>query len=368
MKLLAVAAAVLVYSFSNWQIRHYREETRPKLLKQATAELSAAGYAVHVDAFDGMDAELTGAVPEPEDRLLAQEIVDGIPGLRASTLHNELKVPGRVELRMDPGSGKLRFSGRLAAVSTARKLVESLQGLRNVDAVITKDLIFEDIVADPSYLESPAFLKLASGFFELPGNGILSATESGVQLKGIATAKLEEAWRSAETEIKPLLNPEVVAAARKMSGAIAADAAQFCVKAEVKCYPSELHVPLRRPDAPLTEVRLKELTGLLAHSELAFAPGTHELRPEETGKLEQAARAMKAVGPRVRFVLGGFYVLGDAAAPRETLARNRAQTVAGALVALGVAPEQMEVATFAMASGSAIPDAPEMQKVEIRVR
>jgi outer membrane protein OmpA-like peptidoglycan-associated protein len=368
MKFLAVAAAVLAYSFSNWQMSHYRVETRPKLLKQATAELNAAGYTVHVDAFDGMDAELTGAVPEPADRLKAQEIVDAIPGLRALDANNGLKVPGRVELSMEPGSGKLRFSGRLANVATARKLVEFLQGLRQVDAVVTDELSFEEIVVEPSYLESPAFRNLASAFFDLPGNGLLLATESGLHIKGIATAKLEEGWKVAEREIAGLVNPEVMAAARKMSGAIGGDEVDFRLLLEVASYPSEWHVPGRRPDAPLNEVRLGELTGVLSRSEVVFAPSSKDLRPEETGKLEQASRAMRRAGSRVRFVVGGYYQAGDAGGAREILAQNRAQSVAGALAQLGVAPEQMEVATFALGAKGGVLSAPLTQKVEIRVR
>ncbi len=367
MKFISLAAVVLVYSFSNWQMSHYRQELRPKLLAKATDELSKAGYPVTVQAVDGMDAELTGAVPEPDDRLKAQAIVDRIEGLRALDKNNYLKVPGRVELKMEPGSGRLQFSGRLGNVETARELVTFLQDLGSVDAVMTDHLVFDAIVVDPAYLESAAFRQVAAAFFELPGNGTLLATESGMQLKGVATAKLEGDWKKAEGEIAKAVRPDVMAAARKMTGAVAGGE-QFQVNAEVKLYPSELHVPMHRPEAPLTPERLSVLTEVLRGSEILFPAQSRELQPEQNGKLEQAARAMQAVGSRVRFVVGGFYVAGDGSASQETLARNRAEVVAGALAALGVAPEQMEVASFALPPGSGSPEAPSSQKVEIRVR
>ena len=164
-----------------------------------------------------------------------------------------------------------------------------------------------------------------------------------------------------------LVKPDVMAAARRMTGAVAAGD-QFRVKLDVELYPSELHVPLHRPDAPLTAERLVILTDVLHSSEILFAPRTAEIRPEEKGKLEQAARAMREVGPRVRFVVGGHFLGGDSAKAREDLARNRAAGVVRSLSGLGVAPEQMEVTTFALAAGSGLPDAPQSQKVEIRVR
>jgi outer membrane protein OmpA-like peptidoglycan-associated protein len=149
-----------------------------------------------------------------------------------------------------------------------------------------------------------------------------------------------------------------------MTGAVAGGD-QFQVNAEVKFYPSELHVPMHRPDAPLTPERLTALTDVLRASEILFPAQSREVQPEQTGKLEQAARAMRGVGARVHFVVGGFYVAGDGSASQESLARNRAEVVAGALASLGVAPEQMEVTTFALPPRS---EAPSSQKVEIRVR
>ncbi|MEQ1843334.1 MAG: hypothetical protein ABL994_23255, partial [Verrucomicrobiales bacterium] len=336
MKLLAVVAILFVYCFAAWQQSHYREILRPKLVEQATADLKAAGYPVSVQVLDGMDAELTGAVPEPSDRIKAQAIVDQIPGLRAPDSHNYLKVPGKVVLRLEPGSGELRFSGRLGNAGTTQKLVESLQNLKNVDAVSMDELGFEDIVIDPTYLDSPAFLKLAAAFFEIPGNGTLIATEAGLQLKGLATAKLAESWKAAEREMGSMVKPGVLAAASRMTDGGGGE--QFHVKADVVLHPSELHVPSRHPEAPLKEDRLAALTGVLHQSEIQFAPGSFEIRPEQNGKLEQAAKAMQAVGSRVKFVVGGHFQVGDASGALETVARNRAGAVAGNLSGLGVPP------------------------------
>jgi outer membrane protein OmpA-like peptidoglycan-associated protein len=367
MKFLALAAAVLLYSFSNWQVSHYREELRPKLLAKANEELGKAGYRVTVAAAGGMDVELSGAVPGLDDRIRAQAIVDGIEGLRAIDRNNALKVPARVDLRMEPGSGRLQFSGRLGSMETARKMVEQLQALESVDAVLTKDLVFDPLVVDPEYLTQAPFVQLLTDFFELPGNGILLATECGIRLQGVATVKLGESWARAEERIGRTVRPEVMQAAAQMTSQ--GDLPnRFRVRAEVKFYPSALHMPLYRQDAPLTAERLSALSDVLGGSEIAFPVGGAEVMPEQQGKLEQAARGMRAAGERVRFVVGGFYLAGDGGAARERLAGQRAETVADALVALGVVPGQMEVTAFALPAGSGEPEAPESHRVEIRVR
>lgn len=367
MKFLVLATLVLVYAFSNWQVNHYREETRPALLAKAAAELDRSGYTVRVAPVGGMDVELSGAVPEAKDRLEARAIVDRMEGLRALERNNGLKIPARVELRMEPGSGRLQFSGRLGNLETARKLVGLLQDLGSVDAVLTKDLVFDPFVVDPEYLTQPAFGELASGFFELPGNGILQATECGIRLQGMATVKLAEVWAGAEGRIGRTVRPDVLAAAARMLG-METRPERFQVKADVKFFPSPLHMPLYSPEAPLTAARLEDLTQQLRAAEILFPAGASEFLPTQKGKLEQAAQAMRAVGGRVRFVVGGFHLAGDGGPARERLAARRAETVAGALVALGVGPAQLEVTAFALPSGSASPEAPESHRVEIRVR
>jgi outer membrane protein OmpA-like peptidoglycan-associated protein len=328
-----------------------------------------------------MDAVLEGVVPEPADRDAALALVDGIQGLRAVPEHNHLRIPGRVRLQLEPGSTELRLSGRLGDLETARRLVVALQEIEGVDAVDVDGLEFLDTVTGPGYLETEAFLDLARAFFSIPGNGALAATESGITLRGLATAQAREAWERAEKDLALQVNPSQAAAAARMvwgidessspgsEGAPAPPLDRFLVRADVTFHPSPWHVPGYRPEAPLPADRLRHLVSVLDRSAIVFAPGSAETGADQTGKLEAAARAIQAAGERVRYVVGGHCVLtvdGAEAARRE--ARARAEAVVSRLVALGVSADQLAAEIFPSPAGSGRPDAPRFRTVDIRVR
>jgi len=223
-----------------------------------------------------------------------------------------LRVPAALEIRRQ--DGKLVVTGILPTLELKEAIQETLnQPSHGLVADVSQLRVTSHVLPGP--LTRPeTILPFLRSFFSTPSPGEFSLLPGqNPHLKADTTRTLESAWLN-------MLRP--------VTGSMR-------VEMEWVQHPSIFHFPGRRIQTALPEEVLQNVSNLITHDFIPFAPGSSLLSTEMRTHLTALIPSLLAAGPALRLVVGGHPEPNGNLQVEADLARQRAEQVSSFLIEQG---------------------------------
>ncbi len=394
--LIGLALIPVFAGLLRWQ---YSTSLKPLALAQARAKLAAAGLQGVDVKFSYLDAELTGFLADPEGRVLAEQLIDEMPGIRVLPQANQIKVAAQLSHRVK--NGELQILGWLPNRDFREQLEALAKRVRpdikvNVTSVRVSPSValgpwaslfgesvpevFQKLIEDVRIPASLSIRREKSAYVlkgTLPREAlkeavIASATASGWQIdaSGLVANTYCEAAPFAEHDglatfvqglfasptpgdfeidsrngprlkayATPSMEASLLSLLRPVSGATR-------VVSDITRVPSVYHFPDYKPTSGLPPERVPQLRKQLTDLAIVFESGSAEIPPQDAVKIGTLVALVAEAGPVAKFVVAGY---SDNALEPEAgsqLRSRRVDAVRDAMIHLGAPPDALEPMQF----------------------
>ncbi|MBI3867154.1 MAG: OmpA family protein [Verrucomicrobia bacterium] len=322
--LFASLAAILVLLASGFTYAHqriYQRRFERDLMDQAGRALRARPEFQRVGvSFEGLDARLSGAVDDPRHRALAQEIINQIPGARAVAARNLIRVSPWLKIESAPGAG-WRATGWMPSPAWRDRAAILISPGAGPGAPFSWEGVqIDSSVTEPVFLNHPALPSLAKSFIAGVSNGVMDAQLTRVRLNGKTRT---EADRS-----------QIAQLARQIwngfGGSTVEDQMETPAAANVSAS--------RSRDFSWAGFDMPRVARSFP---IFFDPNSSTIKPDELGKAERLASAIRQLAPQGRFTVKGIADGSGNAAANQRMAQKRADAVVTQLLQYGVRKEQL---------------------------
>lgn len=321
--MLAVALALLAAGFSYAHQRIYQRSFERDLMDQATRVLRTRPELQKVSVgFEGLDARLGGSVTNPNHRKLAQDLVNQLPGARATSSRNQIRVIASIQLQQQ-SNGVWQASGWLPSAAWQERAVLLLSP-GAAGGLDTSHLQADSSVSEPSFLNHPLLPALGQTILSSVLNGTVEMDVQRLRVTGRVRSDVERA-RVLET------------AGRIWNGMGGTSIDEHLEPASFQA----------RTNAPSRDFSWAgfDLGRVLKSFPIFFDSGATAIKSEELGKIGRLSSAIQQLAPKGRFKVTAYADSGGNAAANQKLSLRRAEAVASQLAQQGVTRSQLEIYT-----------------------
>jgi len=386
--LIPVYAVVLEWNFVHFQ--------QPQLLVETQERLVAAGLGDVQVALNHFDATLSGICLDPVDRDRARALVVGVQGLRLREDDNLIRVPARLQSKLNDGS--LVLEGWLPTETSRRVITAMVAEFRpelKVDATAVRLLPQVELGPTTTFVgeEVPVVFSTFLDSIRAPAALTITPNATGVQVRGYLPTPvmragiiqaIEKSGDGRKVDATRLyVSPHLLAASfvkgtglvefvrsffdTPAPGIFSIDSrngprltayattamesdwlrllrpitGSMKVNLNITRVPSRFHLPGYRPVSKLP----LEWLGLIRAQRFIFEEGSAVLLAADEEKLELLAYLMMEVGPELRVLVAGYSdPLGEPGG--ESLRLRRANLIRERLLDYGVLPEVVQASGF----------------------
>ena len=322
--MLAVVLALLAAGFTYAHQRIYQRSYERDLMDQATRSLRTRPELHRVSIrFEGLDAYLEGAVNEPSHKILAQDLIDRLPGVRALGSHNQIRVNATLKLSQLT-NGVWQASGWLPSPAwQERALLLLTPGApRGIDAANLKT---DRSVSEPSFLNHPKLPSFGQRYLASVGGGALEMEVARVRLTGRVRTDADKT--------------QLLEAAGHIWGGLGGTTLEEHLET----------LALRSGTNAATARDFSwagfDLGRVLRSFPIFFESGGTSVRSVELGKVSRLSAAILQLAPKSRFRVTGFTDAAGNPAANQKLSLKRAEAVAALLVQQGIPRSQLDLHT-----------------------
>ena len=323
--LLVSLAAILCLLASGFTYAHqkiYQRRFERDLMDQSVRALRARPEMSSVSvSFEGLDARLSGTVEEPRHRALAQEILNQVSGARATDARNSIRISPWLKIETAIGSPG-HVTGWMPSPAwkdRALLLINPLQGRAgfplNWDGVQT-----DPSVTEPVFLNHPTMPGLARAFFSSVTNGIMEIQLTRVKLSGKAKSDSDRA--------------QVSQFAQQIWNGFGGSV----VENHLELSPLAHATTNKNHDFSWAGF---DMPRVVRSFPFFFDANSAAIKPDESGKAERIAAAIRQLAPQGHFVVKGIADGTGNTAANQRIAQKRADAVVSLLIQRGVRKEQL---------------------------
>lgn len=319
--LLGAILLLLATGFTYAHQRVYQRRFERDLMDQSGRALRARPELQKVSVqFEGLDAQLAGTVEDPTHRTLAEHLIQQIPGAHVVAARNRIRVSPWIKIEPIGGTA-WRATGWMPSTAW-RDRAALLISPRNVmgPSITWDNLQVDPAVTEPTFLNHPTLPVLAQAFFKGVSNGVMEAHVQQLRLTGRTRSEADRV-RIAQLS-RDIWNG--------FGGSIVEDSL------EAPALPASNAA--RTKDFSWVGFDMPRVTRSFP---IFFDINSSVIKPDELGKAERLASAIRQLAPQGRFVVKGIVDPTANASSAQRLAEKRADAVIAQLVHLGIRKEQL---------------------------